>query len=113
MCWHTKDFTPIQTLNFVPLSEGAGLRVEPFECYSAHSSDRLATVSAQWLCSSRNVTAAWYRVEIGRWPKAKYYLRSETEFAGALQIPIFFENRQSDVKSFSLRSGLSNDMQFS
>ena len=41
-----------------------------------------------------------------------YYLRSETEFAGALQIPNFSKNRQSDVKSFSLRSGLSNDMRF-
>ena len=41
-----------------------------------------------------------------------YYLRPKTEKCGALRIPNFSKNRQSDVESFSLRSWLSNDMRF-
>ena len=41
-----------------------------------------------------------------------YYLRPKTHVAGAPMILNFSKNRQNDVESFSLRSGLSDDMRF-
>ena len=56
------------------------------------------------------------RSGVGGIPQRKrvgiYYLRPKTHVLGAPQIRNLSKNRQSDVESFFLRSGLSNDMQF-